>query len=128
MSSHSALVGAKVYPRVWAVDSSLSRVFWGASCPAVAFLYEVMTRMSSMYVRMRLNALGRSMVAIAAMSVILTRKSIGDSGKPCGVALSVAKAFEFFLLKRYDVAWLVHSVRPIARGVGSFWLGLADFA
>ena len=79
----------------------------------MAFLYEVMTRMSSMYVRMRLNALGRSMVAIAAMSVILTRKSIGDSGKPYDVALSVAKAFEFFLLKRYDVAWFVPSVRPI---------------
>jgi len=70
-------------------------------------VYEATMSMSSTYVRMRLHAVGRSMVAIATMSLILTRKGIGDSGDSCGVPLSVAKAFEFFLLKRYDVARLV---------------------
>jgi len=107
MCKHSALVGAKVYPRVRAVVSHLSRVFWAASCPAVAFLYEVTRRMSPTYVRMRLVVVGKLVVAIAAISLMLTRKRIGDTGDPCGVPLSVAKPLELFLLKRYDVAWLV---------------------
>jgi len=104
---HSALDGAKVYPRLCAVVSRSVRVFWAASCPVVAFLYEVTSRMSSTYVRMRLVAAGKLVVAMAAMALMLTRNSIGDSGEPSGVPLSVAKAFEFFPLKRYDVARLV---------------------
>ena len=107
MCRHSALFGAKVYPRPRAVVSRSVRVFWVASCPVVAFLYEETRRMSSTYVRMRLVAAGKLVVAIAAISLMLTRKSIGDNGEPRGVPLSVAKAFEFFPLKRYDVARLV---------------------
>jgi len=64
-------------------------------------------RMLSTYVRMWLDAVGRFVVAIAAMSLMLTRKSIRDSGEPCGILLSVVKAFDLFLSKRSDVARLV---------------------
>ena len=82
MCKHSALVGAKVYPRLRAVVSKFSRVLCAASCPDVAFLYEVTRRMSSTYMRMRLVVVGKLVVALAAMSLMLTRKSIGDSGEP----------------------------------------------
>jgi len=104
---HSAFVGAKVYPRLPAVVSKYSRVLWAASCPDVVFLYEVTRSMSSTYLRMRLVVVGKLVVAIAAMSLMLTRKSIGESGEPCGVPLSVAKACEFFPLKRDHVARFV---------------------
>jgi len=55
-----------------------------------------MWRISSTYVRMRLVGAGKLVVAMAAMSLMLTSKSIGDSGEPCGVPLSVAKALELF--------------------------------
>jgi len=53
---------------------------------------------------MRLVAVGELVVAIAAISLMLTWESMGDSSEPCGVPFSVAKAFEFFPLKRYDVS------------------------
>jgi len=102
MSRHSALVRAKVYPQLCAVVYNSSRVFWAAFCPAVAFLYDVTRRMSSTWVSMWLVTVGRLVEAIAAISLILTRKSMGDNGEPCGVPLSVAKAFEFLPLKRHE--------------------------
>jgi len=58
MCRHSALVGAKVYPRLRVVVSKFSRVLWAASCPDMAFLYEVIRRMSSTYVRMQFRCCG----------------------------------------------------------------------
>jgi len=96
----SDFAAAKVYPHSFPFSWSTCSVAWWSFCPWAFSLYVVATRKSSIYVRMEVVALAVLGVEVFAMSLTLRRKSIGDSGDPCGVPLSVAKAFELFPLNR----------------------------